>query len=77
MVTNATGERTFSKLKLLKNRHRSSMAQDRLNSLAIMTTEYDVLQKIDFEDILYDFVFKKSTKSKYLIVAQQINMYIL
>ena len=41
MITNATGERTFSKL---KNCHRASMMQERLNSLAIMATEYDVLE---------------------------------
>lgn len=59
MVTNATGERTFSKLKLLKNCHRSSMTQERLNSLAIMTTENDILQKTDFKDILLEFTAKK------------------
>lgn len=59
MVTNATGERTFSKLKLLKNCHRSSMTQERLNSLAIMTTENDILQKTDFKDIFLEFTAKK------------------
>ena len=44
MITNATGERTFSKLKILKNCHRASMMQERLNSLAIMATEYDVFE---------------------------------
>lgn len=62
MVTNSTGERTFSKLKLLKNCHRSSMAQQRLNSLAIMATEYDVLQTLNFQDILKDFTTKKMRK---------------
>jgi hypothetical protein len=62
MITNATGERTFSKLKLLKNCHRSSMTQERLNSLAIMTTEYDVLQKVDFQNILKDFTTNKLRK---------------
>lgn len=62
MITNATGERTFSKLKLLKNCHRSSMTQERLNSLAIMATEYDILQKIDFQDILQDFTPNKLRK---------------
>jgi len=59
MVTNATGERTFSKLKLLKSCHRSSMTQERLNSLAIMTTENDILQKTEFKDILLEFTAKK------------------
>ena len=56
MITNTTGERTFSKLKLLKNCDRSSMTQEWLNSLAIMAIENDVLQTEDFRDILTEFV---------------------
>jgi len=59
MITNVTGERTFSKLKILKNCHRVSMTQERLNTLAIMATENDVLQNIDFQDILNDFTTVK------------------
>lgn len=36
MVANCSGERSFSKLKLIKNRLRTSMVQDRLVNLAIM-----------------------------------------
>ena len=46
MITNATAERIFSKLKILKNCHRALMTQERLNGLAIMATENDVLQNI-------------------------------
>ena len=35
------------------------MTQERLNSLAIMTTENDILQKTDFKDILVEFTVKK------------------
>lgn len=62
MITNATGERSFSKLKLLKNCHRSSMAQERLNLLAVMACEYDVLEKLDFQDVLKEFAIKKIRK---------------
>lgn len=62
MITNSTGERTFSKLKLLKNCHRSSMTQERLNFLAIMTVKYEVLQKIDFKEILKEFSTNKLRK---------------
>lgn len=51
MLRDATYERTFSKLKLLKNSHWSSMTQERLNSITIMATEYDVLQKLDYQNI--------------------------
>lgn len=63
MITNATGERSFSKLKFLKNCHRSSMSQERLNSLAIMATEYDVLENLDFEEVLKQFTTKKLRKT--------------
>jgi len=65
MITNATGERIFSELKILKNCRRASMTQERLNSLAIMTTENDVLQNIDFQDILNDFTTTKLRKKNF------------
>ena len=47
MIINATGERSFSKLKLITDCLRSSMAQKRLNALAIMAIEYlgDILKE--------------------------------
>lgn len=59
MITNATGERNFSKLKLIKNCLRSSMSQNRLNSLAIMSIENDILDKVNFQDVINDFVSEK------------------
>ena len=65
MITNATGERTFSKLKIQKNCHRASMMQERLNSFAIMATEYDVLENLDFQNILEDFISTKLRKKNF------------
>ena len=59
MITNTTAKRTFSKLKILKSCHRASMTQERLNGLAIMATENDVLQNINFQNILNDFTTVK------------------
>lgn len=59
IATNATGKRSFLKLKLLKYCHQSLMTQERLNSLTIMTIENDTLQKTDFKDILKEFTAKK------------------
>ena len=39
MVTNCTGERSFSKLTSIKNELRSSMSQKRLTSLSLMSIE--------------------------------------
>ncbi|KAL7582216.1 uncharacterized protein LOC111901644 [Lactuca sativa] len=65
-VTVASAERNFSKLKLLKNYLRSSMSQERLNDLAILCIEKDMLDKIDLEDIINDFASQKARRSIFL-----------
>ncbi|XP_031345831.1 zinc finger MYM-type protein 1-like [Photinus pyralis] len=67
MVTNCTGERSFSDLKIIKNRLRTSMTQERLNSLAIMSMEYDILRGLKFDDVLASFALQKSRKVPGLI----------
>ena len=54
-VTVASAERSFSKLKLLKNYLRSTMPQERLNGLAMCTIEKDILDTIDLNTVLNDF----------------------
>ena len=41
------------------------MTQERLNSLAVMATEYDVLQNSDFQNILDDFITMKLRKKNF------------
>jgi hypothetical protein len=55
-VTVASAERSFSKLKLLKKYLRSTMTQDRLNGLAILCIQKKMLDKIDLNGIIDDFV---------------------
>lgn len=61
-VTNASGERSFSKLKLVKNRLRSTIVQQKLNNLTLMSIESDLLRKVDFTDLIKDFAAKKSRR---------------
>ncbi|XP_054283324.1 zinc finger MYM-type protein 1-like [Macrosteles quadrilineatus] len=61
-VSVASGERSFSKLKLIKNYLRSNMSQERLVGLSLMSIEYDVLQKIDIDTFIKDFAEKKARK---------------
>lgn len=61
-VTNASGERSFSKLKLIKDELRNCMAQPRLNNLSLMSIEHDILAEIDFEDTIHDFASSKCRK---------------
>ena len=62
MITNATGERSFSKLKHILNEKRTCMKQERLNYLSLMSIESELLQKVEFEDVLRTFVEMKSRK---------------
>ena len=54
MVSKCSGERSFPKLKLIEKRLRTSMMQKRLVNLAIMSIESDVLQQLNFENIISD-----------------------
>jgi len=54
-VTVASAERSFSKLKLLKNYLRSTMSQERLNGLATLCIKKKLLDGIDINSIINDF----------------------
>ena len=46
MVSNCSGERSFSKLKFLKSHLRSCMTPEQLNSLALLNIETNVIRSI-------------------------------
>jgi hypothetical protein len=62
-VTVVSAERSFSKLKLLKNYLRSKMTQERLNGLAILCIENILLDEIDIDTIITDFASKNVRKN--------------
>ena len=49
-------ERTFSKLKFVKNNLRSTMGQKRLNSLMLINVERDLTKVLDYEQVINSFV---------------------
>uniref|UniRef100_A0A7N0U305 Uncharacterized protein n=1 Tax=Kalanchoe fedtschenkoi TaxID=63787 RepID=A0A7N0U305_KALFE len=51
--------RSVSKLKLLKTYLRSSMSQEWLNDLRILSIEKDMLESIDYDILVNDFALKK------------------
>ena len=61
-VTVASAERSFSKLKLIKNFMRSTMTQDRLTDLAVLSIESEIARTVDFDDIIHYFANLKARK---------------
>jgi len=63
LLTVASAETSFSKLKLLKNYLRSTMSQERLNGLAMCTIKRDILDTIDVNIVLDDFASRNARRS--------------
>ena len=59
MLTNVSAERSFSQLKRIKNPYRTTMGQERLDSLSLVCIEADVLRSVDFDDVIKDFAFAR------------------
>ena len=62
MISNATGERSFSKLKLIKTYLRNSLAQDKLSNLALLSIENNILKSLNTTEITNIFVNMKTRK---------------
>lgn len=65
-ITVASGERSFSKLKLIKNYLRTSMTQERLNHLAMLSIETDVVKSLDYSQLIKEFASLKARKIDFL-----------
>ena len=68
MVSNCSGERSFSALKRIKNYLRSTMKDEKLNYFSLTHIESEHLCKIDSQDIINEFADKKCRKLKILIL---------
>ena len=62
-MTVASAERSFSKLKLLKNYLRSIMSQERLNGLATLCIEKKLLDQININAIIDDFASRNARRN--------------
>jgi hypothetical protein len=65
-VTVASAERNFLKLKLIKTYLRSSMSQERLNGLATLSIEKDMLADIDVDVLINDFASQNARRNHFL-----------
>jgi hypothetical protein len=59
----ASAECSFLKFKFIKNELRNCMTQPCLNNLSLMCIESDILENIDFNDIIHDFATLRCTKT--------------
>ena len=57
-----TGERSFSKLRRIKNAQRTTIGQGRQNMLTLMSIESELLRTIDVNSIIDDFACVKARK---------------
>jgi hypothetical protein len=61
-VTSASAERSFSKLKIIKNYLRNRISQEQLTGLSIISIEKAISDKINYDDIINEFAGKKARK---------------
>lgn len=65
-VTVASAERSFSKLKLLKNYLRNSISQERLTGISILNIEKSRTNELDLGKLINDFGNMKCRKKNFL-----------
>ncbi|KAF0708302.1 zinc finger MYM-type protein 1-like, partial [Aphis craccivora] len=64
-VTSCTCERSFSKLTLVKSKLRSTMLQERLNALMLITVEQEMAINLNLDDVIDHF--KNSTQRRMVL----------
>ncbi|CAH2088259.1 unnamed protein product [Euphydryas editha] len=64
-VSVASCERSFSKLKLIKNYLRATMTRSRLSNLGILAIEHEAIQNINFDEVIAEFAAVKARKKKF------------
>jgi len=62
-ATVAPAERSFSKLKLIKNYLRSAMSQTRLVDVPRLSIESIIARQVDFDSVIRNFANKKARKA--------------
>lgn len=65
--TSCTAERSFSALKRVKTRLRSTMVQDRLEGLLLMSVERKLLSRIEIESVIDEYALTSKELSKALL----------
>ena len=63
-VSATTAERSYSKLKLIKSYLRSNMSQDRLSDISLISIEHEIMEKIDFGQVISNYASVNGRKVK-------------
>jgi hypothetical protein len=61
-ISNCEAERTNSKLELIENARRTSLHQEKLNSLVRLSAEREITDTLDFSNLIQKFSEFKSRK---------------
>ena len=64
-VTTASAERSFSKLKLVKNYLRSTLAQERLQGLVLLSNEQGTARILNLSQVIDRFAEMKARKKQF------------
>jgi hypothetical protein len=64
-VTVASAERSFSKLRLIKNYLRSTMAQERLRNLSLLSIEANAAETMDTDQVIDEFANAKARRKTF------------
>ncbi|XP_064111319.1 zinc finger MYM-type protein 1-like [Macrobrachium nipponense] len=64
-VTTASAERSFSTLKLVKNYLRSTMAQERVEGLALLSVEQGTAQRLNLSKVIDRYTEMKARKKEF------------
>jgi len=66
-VTVASAERSFFKLKLVKNYLRNTISQERLNNISILNIERERTEELNIDQIINNFANQKARKKNFKI----------
>jgi hypothetical protein len=61
-VSVAEGERSFSKMKIIKNYFRATMGQERLSSFMMLSIENELARSVSYEEVISNFASRKARK---------------
>ena len=61
-VSKCEGERSFSTLSRIQNHLRTSICQNRLSALSLLSIESELMASLDYNDIIDDFASKYARK---------------